>query len=111
MAKVIQSQGQYTVKSSGESVNYEYEFVAFNDLNDAIEALGEAECLKRVQRMTKVDANNTAREKAKSENGHSTRPVMSEAQKAEAKQERQANKALLDKIKALSPSQREALGL
>lgn len=100
MAKVIESQGQYTVKSSGEVVNYEYSYVAFDNLNDAIEALTEAEVLKRVQRMTKVDANNTAREKAKTENGHSTRPVMSEEAKAQAKVERQANKSLLDRIKA-----------
>ena len=36
---------------------------------------------------------------------------MTEAQKAEAKAERQANKALLDKIKALSPADRAKLGL
>ena len=50
--------------------------------------------------MVKVDANNTSREKAKSANGHSTRAVMSEEDKAQKKVERQANKQLLEALKA-----------
>lgn len=111
MSKIIESQGEYKSKKSGEAVAYSFEYVAFADLAEAIESLGEAEVLKRVQRMTKVDASNTAREKAKVENGDSTRKVMTEEEKSEAKAERATNKALLDKIKALTPSQREALGL
>lgn len=111
MSKVINASGEYKSKKSGDNVAYDFEYVAFEDLNEAIELLSEAEVLKRVQRMTKVDASNTAREKAKAENGDSTRKTMSEEDKAQAKADRQANKALLDKIKALTPSQREALGL
>ena len=111
MGNVIKSSGEYKSKTSGETVGYEFEYVAFTDLNDAIELLGEPEVLKRVQRMTKVDASNTAREAAKTANGDSTRKAMSEEDKAERKAERASNKALLDKLKKLSPAQREALGL
>lgn len=111
MSKVINASGEYTVKSSGESVQYSFDYPAYDDLQDAIDSLGEDKVFKLVQRMTKVDASNTARESAKMENGHSARKAMTEEQKADAKAERQANKALLDKIRALSPEQRRALGL
>ena len=111
MSKLIKSQGQYTVKESGENVGYEFEFIAFDSFQDAVDELGEDNVLKLVQRMTKVDANNTAREKAKVENGHSTRKPMSEEEKAEKKEQRTQDKAMLNKIKALSPAQRQALGL
>ena len=109
--ELITSSGNYTVKETGASISYDYNYRVFADLDDAIEILGEAVCLKLIQRMEKVDANNTAREKAKTANGHSTRPVMSEAEKAEKKVARAEDKALLDAVKALSPEQREALGL
>ena len=108
---MIESSGKYTVKETGASVDYNFSFEAFDNIDQAIESLGEVKCLALIQRMVKVDANNTAREKAKTANGHSTRPVMSEAEKAEKKVARAEDKALLDAVKALSPEQREALGL
>jgi hypothetical protein len=111
MAKVINASGEYTVKSTGESVGYKFEYPAYEDLQDAVDTLGEDKVFKLVQRMTKVDASNTARESAKMENGHSARKAMTEEQKAEAKAERASNKALLDKIKGLSAEQRRSLGL
>ena len=111
MSKVINSSGEYTVKDSGETVQYQYSFTAFDNLEDCINELGEDTVLKLAQRMTKVDANNTAREKAKTANGHSARQPMSEEAKAEAKAERTADRETLKRIKALSPEQRRALGL
>lgn len=111
MANEITSNGNYAVKETGESINYEFTFRSFDSLDDAVETLGEAKVLALVQRMEKVDANNTAREKAKSVNGHSTRVVLSEEQKAEKKAQRGADKALLAKINALSDEQRAELGL
>ena len=99
MAKVIKSTGQYTAPD-GKAVAYDFEFEQFSDLQDAIAVLGEDGVLKAVQRMVKVDANNTTREKAKAANGHSTRASMTEEQKADAKAKRQSDKALLDAIKA-----------
>lgn len=100
MATNMQGSGQYTVKESGESIAYEFKYQVINSVEDAVELLGEEKTKSLLQRMLKVDANNTAREKAKSANGHSTKVVMSEEEKAEKKVARQANKALLDLIKA-----------
>lgn len=111
MSKVINAVGEYKSKKTGEAVSFEYEYPAFESLAEMQEAIGEDKLFKNAQRMLKVDAANTAREKAKVDNGDTTRKVMSEEDKAEAKAKRQEDKALLDRIKALSPSQREALGL
>ena len=111
MSKVIEAVGEYKVKATGVSVSYEFEFVAYDNLQDAIDTLGEDKVFKIFQRQVKVDAGNTAREDAKVKNGHSTRKAMSEEEKAQAKAERQANKALLDKIKALPAHERAKLGL
>ncbi len=100
MSKSISSSGRYTVKETGESIEYTFDFNQFDSIEDAIETLGEAKCLALVQRMVKVDANNTAREKAKVTNGHGGRAPMTEEEKAEKKQERQANKRLLDALKS-----------
>ena len=109
--ETIKAVGEYKRKSTGEAVQFNFEYPSFVDLQDAIDSTSEEKVFKLVQRMVKVDASNTAREEAKVANGDSTRVAMSEAQKAEAKAERQANKALLDKIKALSPADRAKLGL
>lgn len=98
--KIIESQGEYTVKATGGKVNYAFSFMAFDNLEDAIATLGNAKVFESVQRMTKVDANNTAREKAKSANGHSTVVKQTEEQKAKAKLARQADKVLLQAVKA-----------
>jgi hypothetical protein len=98
--KMIESQGEYTVKATGAKVNYTFSFMAFDNLQDAIATLGEAKAFEAIQRMVKVDANNTAREKAKSANGHSSVVKQTEEQKAKAKLARQADKVLLQAIKA-----------
>lgn len=96
---LIQSTGEYKAPN-GQQVSYSFEYAAFESLQDAIASTSEAEVLKGFQRMTKVDANNTAREKAKVANGHSARKPQTEEEKANAKLERQSNKALLDAIKS-----------
>ena len=98
--QLISSSGKYTVKETGASIDYDYDYQSYDSIDDVLESLGEAKCLALVQRMVKVDANNTAREKAKVTNGHSARIPMSEAEKAEKKAERQANKRLLDALKS-----------
>lgn len=100
MSKLIESSGKYTVKETGASVDYDFDYQSFADIDDVLEVLGEAKVLALVQRMVKVDANNTAREKAKSANGHSTRVAMSEEEKAEKKATRSADKKLLEALKA-----------
>lgn len=100
MSKQIESSGQYTVKETGEAQSYTFSYNAFDSIDDALENLGEAKCLALVQRMVKVDANNTAREKAKTANGHSTRAPMTEEEKAEKKAERAERAKLLDALKS-----------
>ena len=109
--ETIKAVGEYKRKSTGEAIQFDFEYPSFVDLQDAIDSTSEEKVFKLVQRMVKVDASNTAREEAKVANGDSTRVAMTEAQKAEAKAERQANKALLDKIKALPAHERAKLGL
>ena len=107
----IKAVGEYKRKATGEVVSFSFEYPSFSDLQDAIDSTSEEKVFKLVQRMVKVDASNTAREEAKVANGDSARVPMTEAQKAEAKAERVANKALLDKIRALPASERAKLGL
>lgn len=111
MSKVIQAQGEYKVKATGAAHKYEFDYVAYDNLQDMIDTLGEEKTFKLAQRQVKVDAGNMAREEAKVINGHSSRKAMTEEEKANAKAERQANKALLDKIKALPAHELAKLGL
>ena len=97
--KELNGSGQYKAPTTGELVAYDFTFPVFESLDDAIEVLGADKVLKNVQRMAKLDANNTSREKAKTANGHSTRKVMSEEDKAEAKAQRAKIKTLTDAIK------------
>jgi hypothetical protein len=98
--KTITSAGQYLSKKSGSNVNFEFEYTAFDSLEEAIDNLGKDKVLKDLQRMVKLDASNTARESAKVANGDSTRKVMSEEEKAQAKAERASTKSVIDTMKA-----------
>ena len=99
MSKQIESQGQYKNKE-GSQVSYEFTYTAFDNMTDALEVLGEDKALKCIQRMTKVDANNTSREKAKVANGDSTHKAMTEEQKAEGKAKRAEQKLLMQALMA-----------
>ena len=94
MAQTIKSEGKYTSKS-GKDVAFEFEYSAFTNLQDMIDTLGEDKVFKNGQRMVKLDAQNTAREAAKSANGDSTRKVMSEADKAKAKADRKRTQEMV----------------
>ena len=95
----INSSGKYTVKETGVLVNYDFSFATYSDVEDCVDNLGVDKVLALVNRMAKVDAGNTAREKAKAANGHSAHVPMSEAEKAKNKAGRQADKALLQALK------------
>lgn len=98
--KTIEAQGTYTVKDTGEEVTYSFEYAVIDSIQDAVDSLGEDKVKSVIQRMLKVDANNTAREKAKAQNGHSTRPILSEEEKADRKAKRQADRQLLTLLKS-----------
>jgi hypothetical protein len=92
MANIVKGSGEYKAKT-GLLVAYSFEYNEFESLQDAIGILGDVRALKQIQRMEKLDANNTARESAKSANGDSTRKVQTESEKAEAKALRQQKDA------------------
>ena len=101
MGKQINTSGNYAVKETGETVNFEFEFTQFDTLQDAVDTLGgEQAVLDSVQRMHKVDKGNTAREKAKVANGHSVRKVLTEDEKAVRKADRAETSALVKALKA-----------
>ena len=98
--------GKYSVKETGEIVEYSFDYLvlegdnAQEKIDNAIENLTAEKVAKDIQRTLKVDANNTAREKAKASNGHSARIALTEEQKQANKAERAGNKAILDALKA-----------
>lgn len=104
MAK-YEGTGQYTNKQ-GQAVSYEYEYSAYNTIDEAIAELGEAKVISLVNRMCKVDSNNLAREASKRLNGDSNRPVLSEEQKIanreESRKKRQALKAVMQSPEMLA---------
>ena len=61
--------------------NVSYTLMEVSDVNDT----NLAEIIADRNRQAKVDAQNKAREKLRTKNGHSTRPVLSEIDKAENK--------------------------
>ena len=99
MAKHITAQGSYEAPS-GEDITFDFSYLVIDSISDAVEAIGEDKVKSAVQRMLKLDAGNTAREKAKVDNGHSARKPMTEEQKAQAKVSRQADKEVLAILKS-----------
>lgn len=110
MAKTLQAQGTYKTPA-GEDVNYAFSYLVIDSIADALNELGEDKVKSSVQRMLKLDANNIAREKAKSANGHSTRKAMTEEDKARAKTARQADKELLAILKSKGLSAKDLANL
>jgi anti-sigma28 factor (negative regulator of flagellin synthesis) len=107
--KTITDNGKYTAPN-GQEVSYTY---SYRDAEGNIQAIiaedGEKGLVKSWQRMEKVDANNTAREKAKVVNGHSTRQPLSEEQKAKNKAEKlDARLALIQQLVDSGMSQVDA---
>ena len=92
--------GSYKSKKTGKDVSYSYEYEVLTA--DEIQGLNAIfpDAGKLTQRMLKVDANNLAREKAKTLNGDSTRKPLTEQEKADRKAERSASNALLAVLKA-----------
>jgi hypothetical protein len=100
MAKTIEAQGSYKNPDSKEDVYYSFDYLVIDSVKDSIDELGEDKVKSLVQRMLKMDANNVAREKAKTLNGHSTRQPLSEEEKSKRKAQRQVDKELLAMLKS-----------
>ena len=111
MAKNITATGTYKAPDTKEDVSYEFTYLVIDNVADAVAELGEDKVKSLAQRMLKIDANNIAREKAKSENGHSSRKAMTEEEKAEAKAKRQTDKELLAMLKSKGLSLKDLMSL
>jgi hypothetical protein len=108
--KELNATGTYKAPT-GEDITYEFTYPVIDSIQDAIDNLGNDKVKSTIQRMLKVDANNLAREKAKSENGHSSRKPMTEQEKSEAKAKRQADKQLLDILKSKGLSLKDLMNM
>jgi nicotinic acid phosphoribosyltransferase len=108
--KNISAQGTYTAPT-GESITYDFDYPVIDSVQDAVANLGEDKVKSLIQRMLKLDSNNPARESAKIANGHSTRKVMTEEQKSEAKAKRKADSELLAILKSKGLSAQDLLNL
>lgn len=111
MAKAIQDTGKYNRKTTGEVISYEYEYNIYSDVDDALEGLGDDKVLSLINRMSKVDSNNTTREKTKVANGDSERKPMTAEEKARNKAKRQLEKNALAKLKSLDADALARLGI
>ena len=107
----VSASGTYKVKETGEAVVYTYDYQVVTSVEACIADIGEDKVKALIQRMLKVDANNVAREKAKVENGHSTRQPLTEEQKAQKKSERLADRTLLDLLKSKGLSIEDIQGM
>ena len=83
----------YTVKDTNEVVTVPIAYPAYDTVDEAIEAMSEGKVLAVINQTVKEDVGNNEREKAKVTNGHSTRPVMSDEEKEEARAKRKAEKS------------------
>ena len=110
MAKNITAQGSYE-SPTGEDISFDFSYLVIDSIEDAVASIGEDKVKSAVQRMLKLDAGNTAREKAKVDNGHSARKPMTEEQKAQAKAGRQADKELLAILKSKGLSLKDLMSM
>jgi len=110
MIKSFTDTGKYSVKDTGEVITYEYEYIQYTSI-DGLSDEDIAKVISLANRQAKVDANNITREKTKTANGHSERPVLTEEQKLANKERRQVEKQALSKLKGLDPETLAKLGI
>ena len=87
--KTLSDTTTYTVKATGQVVSVPYSYASYDNLDEAIDTLGEAKALAQLNQVSKEDVGNNERTKAKFRNGHSDRPVVSPEQKLAVKEKSQ----------------------
>uniref|UniRef100_A0A6M3LHY0 Uncharacterized protein n=1 Tax=viral metagenome TaxID=1070528 RepID=A0A6M3LHY0_9ZZZZ len=98
--RTITAQGSYTSPISQKEVNFDFSYLAFDSADDIVSNSSEAKLVKDYNRMSKLDASNTARESAKVANGDSTRKPLTEEEKSANKAERKTNSEIIKLLKA-----------
>ena len=92
----------YIVKETGEKIDVSITYPKYESVEEAISEMSEGKILSMINQTVKEDIGNNEREKAKVRNGHSTRAVLSEEEKAERREQRKVKKdatmALLQKL-------------
>ena len=96
----ITTTGVYKRKSTGEQVNFNFSFISYASLAEAIEHLGEQAIFSKFCRQDKVDAGNASRVSPQVANGDLERKVMTAEEKAESKADRLGVKNRDARIKA-----------
>ena len=100
------------IQADGKTVAYNTTIDIPENLNEAISELGgEDAVFAIVLRQFKVDFGNITRAKIQGANGHSTRPVMSEEQKAQQKLQRAKDRDTIAKLKTLDKATLQKLGI
>jgi hypothetical protein len=102
--KQIETTVSYTVPAgmpeAGQVIQVPFVYPAYESVDEAKAAIGEVKLVAMINQTVKEDNGNVARESAKAKNGHSTRAPMTDEEKAQAKAKRQAEKSILDALKA-----------
>ena len=101
----VSAQGSYSIPkdfdNAGQDVTFDFEYAVFDTLDEAIAQLGgQGKVLSMINQTHKEDCRNNASGKAKSENGHSTRALLTPEEKEERNKERRAERELLKTLKA-----------
>ena len=102
----IKGTGEYTFKDTGEKYTFEYSYPVYDSLDEAVEGISETKVLAMLNQTSKEDNANTARENTKRANRHSTEKALSpeqkEANKAQARENRQLLRMLKDNPELLA---------
>ncbi len=109
--KNIQGSGVYTNSKDGAEVSFTFQYPHYETLQDAVDNCeDEGELLQLINRMSKVDARNTASAKAQASNGHNQR-VMTPEQKESNKAKAKTQRAVFSALQGKTADELEAMGL
>ena len=112
---MLEATVKYTVGDSfddaGQEISGTFEYLVIDNVQDAIDELGESETKKLLQKAIKIQSANKARVKMMSENKHLAYAQQTEEQKAESKLKRTKSANAIRKLQSLSAEQLAELGI
>lgn len=94
--RTVKDSGGYIRRSTGAEIRFDFEYTVLEGASD----IAPAELLALANRMLKVDAGNTARAKAKADNGDAAVRVLSPEEKSRRKAESKEVRELIRLAKA-----------
>jgi len=115
MSKMVEGIVKYTIgedfDGSGDEITGSFTYPVIDDVQDAIDTLGESDTKKLLQKAIKIQYANSARIKLQVANGHIVSRELSEETKAKLKATRVKQQVAIAKLKELSPEQLAELGI